>query len=304
MRSPDGRFLVLAAAMLWGTTGTAQALAPAGADPVSVGTLRLVIGGLGLLAVAVVRNGGLNRPREWPMRPLLVAAGCVAAYQLCFFGGVARAGVAIGTIAGIGSAPIMAGALAWWLRGEPLGWRWEMATTLAIAGCVLMLLPDGASRVDGLGVVLSLGAGLAYTLYTLGSKTLLERYPPDAVMAVVFCLGAALLMPLLLATDMRWLGTSGGLLTALHLGLVATTLSYVLFARGLSRVFAATAVTLSLAEPLTAGLLGTAILGEHLTGRALAGVGLMAAGLVLLTLPDRYFGQVNDEFSESKSRRS
>ena len=40
---------VLAAGMLYGTTGTAQALAPEGADPSSVGLLRIALGGLALL---------------------------------------------------------------------------------------------------------------------------------------------------------------------------------------------------------------------------------------------------------------
>jgi len=43
-----GAGLVLMAAMLWGTTGTAQAFAPEGAQPEVVGTLRLLIGGVAL----------------------------------------------------------------------------------------------------------------------------------------------------------------------------------------------------------------------------------------------------------------
>jgi len=45
-----------------------------------------------------------------------------------------------------------------------------------------------------------------------------------------------------------------------------------------------TAVTLSLAEPLTAGLLGVVVLGEVLTLPAFAGIALIFAGLLLLTL--------------------
>lgn len=304
MHKNDGQLYVLAAAVLWGTTGTAQALAPLGATPLSIGTLRLVIGGLGLLIVALMR-GSLHRPRSWPLRPTLYAAVSVAAYQLCFFGGVARTGVAIGTIVGIGSAPIMAGLLGWWLRGEPLDWRWLVSTTLAIIGCALLVMPAGEARVDFLGVLLALGAGLAYTLYTLGSKTLLEHYPPDAAMAVIFCLGAVLLLPLLLTTDLHWVIQPDGALVVLHLGLVTTTLAYILFARGLTRSFVATTVTLSLAEPLTAGLLGVVVLGEQLTLLALLGIGLLATGLVLLSIPETVlmnFGWHSHEFSQVESK--
>jgi len=47
----DGEGLVLAAAVLWGTTGTAQAFAAPGTPPVGVGAVRLAIGGLALLSV-------------------------------------------------------------------------------------------------------------------------------------------------------------------------------------------------------------------------------------------------------------
>ena len=70
----------------------------------------------------------------------------------------------------------------------------------------------------------------------------------------------------------------------MHLGLVATALSYTLYARGLKVVATATAVTLSLAEPLTAGLLGVFLLGESLALPAWIGVGLLFAGLALLSL--------------------
>lgn len=283
-REGQGTLLVLAAAVLWGTTGTAQALAPEGAHPISVGTLRLVLGGLALLLFARMRGVSLH-PRTWPRMPLLLTGLTIATYQLCFFGAVARTGVAVGTIVGIGSAPIMAGVLGWLRYRQRPGWRWMMATVLAICGCVLLTLPGRDAQVDLVGVLLALGAGLSYALYAMFSKELLEHAPPDAVMASVFCLGALILAPLLLTTDLRWLTEPRGLLVMLHLGLIATALAYILFARGLTVVLAATAVTLSLAEPLTAGILGVVVVGEQLTALAAAGIVLLLSGLALLSLP-------------------
>jgi len=102
-------------------------------------------------------------------------------------------------------------------------------------------------------------------------------------MAVVFCLGALLLAPVLFLADLSWLAQPRGLAVALHLGLVATAAAYTLFARGLSAVPVASAVTLSLAEPLTAGALGVVLLGEQLAPSALLGMGLIFGGLILLS---------------------
>jgi len=278
----SGHWLVLAAAVLWGTTGTAQALAPTTAEPVGVGAVRLAIGGAALLILALTR-GALQPDGRWPVLPTAFAAGSMAVYQLCFFAAVARTGVAVGTIVAIGSAPILAGFLGLIVRGERPSLRWLVATVLAIMGCSLLAIAGSSVTIDLGGIVLALGAGAAYAVYTLASKNLVTLHPPDAVTAVVFCLGALFLSPLLFTSDLSWLAQPRGVAVALHLGLVATAASYGLFVRGLMQVPTATAVTLSLAEPLTAGALGVLLLGEQLTSVAGLGTVLLFAGLALLS---------------------
>jgi len=278
-----GEWLVLAAAVLWGTTGTAQAFAPTGAQPIGIGAIRLAVGGLALLALAAWR-GRLRSATRWPVLATLLAAGCMAAYQVCFLTGLKITGVAVGTVVAIGSAPVLAGGLGWLVNREKPGWRWGLATTLAVVGCALLVLPGGQFTVQAWGILLALGAGFSYALYALLAKQLLAGRAPETVMAVVFCLGAAMLSPALFLVDLSWLGQARGLAVALHLGLVATALSYTLFAHGLKVTPTATAVTLSLAEPLTAGLLGVFLLGESLALVAWIGMGLLFCGLALLSL--------------------
>lgn len=281
--SKNGEWFVLAAAVLWGTTGTAQAFAPEGVQPAVVGAVRLAVGGLALLVLASVR-GVLRDLRGWPIVPTALAAVCMAAYQVFFFEAVATTGVAVGTIVAIGSAPLFAGGLGFLVRRESPGLRWMVATLLAVAGCALLTVPKAEVSVNPVGVVLALGAGIAYATCTVAAKGLLERRPPDAVMAVLFCLAAILLSPLLFVGDLTWLGEGRGIAVALHLGLVATAASYTLFARGLEAVPVATAVTLGLAEPFTAATLGVVLLAERLTGFAMLGAGLILAGLVILSI--------------------
>lgn len=272
---------VLAAAICWGTTGTAQALAPAGATPLAVGTLRLLIGGSALLLWALGRRQ--LRWRGWPPAAIATAIGAIAGYQLFFFAGVARTGVAVGTVVAIGAAPVLAGLLGLLLLGERPTLRWLAATSLAIAGCTLLITADGDLQIDLPGVILAIGAGGAYALYTIASKDLLRVQPPDAVTAVAFFGGALLLAPLLFFVDLAWLAQPQGMLAALHLGVVTTALAYMLYIRGLLTLPTTTAVTLALAEPLTAALLGTLVLGERLTAPALSGMALIFAGLIVLT---------------------
>lgn len=284
--SSAGIFYILGAALLWGTTGTAQAFAPAGFDTTVIGFLRLLVGGLALLAIASWRRE-LGQIRDWNARKTLLAALFTASYQVCFFAAVQKTGVAIGTIVGIGSAPIAGGILGYLFRGERPGMRWAYATALAVLGCSLLSLTDHGVAIDLIGILLALGAGASYAAYTLVIKGMLEKQSPNAVMAVVVCLGALLLSPLMIGRELDWLLQPRAILVVLHLGLATMALSYWLFARGLQTVQVASAVTLSLAEPMTAATLGILVLGEMLTVGAFGGILLIFAGLVILVIPSR-----------------
>lgn len=289
---------MLGAAVLWGTTGTARALGPDTAAPETVGAVRLIIGGSVLVVIALAR--GVRLRRRWPATPLAVAAVAVAAYQPLFFGGVGRAGVAVGTVVGIGGAPVIGGLLGRLVRGEPLGRRWLVATTLGLAGAaVLGVAGDEANgpAVEatgrlaggelGVGLALAAGAGAAYAIYVTATKALLDDHniEPAAASAATFAVAAVLLVPVAVLGGIGWLGTGRGAVVALHLGLVTVALAYPIFARGLARVGVGTASTLTLAEPATAAVLGVVVLGERPGAGAAVGLALVVAGLTALMAP-------------------
>jgi DME family drug/metabolite transporter len=277
-----GYWLVLLAACLWGTNGTAQALAPTGAQPIIIGTLRIALGGLTLLIIAAWR-GALRDGKRWPFWPTFLGALSMAAYQMFFFAGVARTGVAIGTIVGIGSTPILAGPIGFLVRGERPSRRWAIATVLGIIGCALLITAGEKIQIDLLGIFLAICAGGSYAVFTTVSKGLLDHHAPEAVMAVTFCLGALFVLPLLVTADLHWLSQPAGYLVILHLGVITAGFAYTLFARGLRLVPVATAASLTLGEPLTAGLLGVVFLHEALSTLAVFGIVLIFIGLVILT---------------------
>ena len=279
------RALVLIAAVLFGTTGTAQALGPEAA-PVEVGAARIAVGALLLAIVARALPDGSRR--RWDVRTTVALAGGIAGYQLCFFAAVADTGVAVGTVVALGSAPTLAGLLARLVEGTPLTGRWAAATALATSGVLLLVLAGAQARVSALGVGLALGAGASYAAYTVASKRLLDAgHAPEAVMARGFGIAAIALLPVLALGDAAWLTGLEGLALALYLGALPTALAYVLFARGLRRLGAAETATLTLAEPVTASVLGALVLGERPGGTAVAGAFLVLAGLATLAVGGR-----------------
>lgn len=275
---------VLAAATLFGTTGTAQALGPSGTTPLGVGAARIVIGGLGLLAVLPFVGGSRRAALAlWRTRWGAVAGLMTAVYQVTFFGGVHLAGVALGTLVTIGSGPVFTGLLSWALLRERPQASWVVATAVCVVGLAL-LVGSGASAPgnDARGLLLALGAGLGYAVYTVGAKHLItDGHRSDDVMTAAFVLGGLVLLPLLLAQPLAWLATPRGLVMALWLGLATTTLAYVLFGRGLRHLPAGPVTTLVLAEPVVATFLGVVVLGESLAVLGWIGAALVLAGLAL-----------------------
>jgi DME family drug/metabolite transporter len=276
------KLLVLLSAVCFGTTGTAQALGP-DAAPVTVGAVRIAVGGALLLLVArAVPTAGT----AWPRRELGVIAAAIAVYQLAFFAAVDRTGVAVGTVVALGSAPAIAGVAGRLVDGDPLSGRWAAATALACAGVLLLVLGGGGASVDALGIMLAVVSGTGYATYTVLVKRLLRLgHAPERVMAASFSLGAVLLVPVLVLGDLHWLGSPDGLAMALFLGAIPTALAYVLFARGLRHLTPGETATLTLAEPLTATGLGVLALGERPGAVAAVGAGLVLAGLLALALP-------------------
>lgn len=283
LNDPRAALLIVWAAVLWGTTGTAQALGPDGLQPLAVGSARLLVGGAGLVGLSLVRGRRPWRGR-WPSGWTALTVAAIAAYQLTFFGAVRLSGVAAGTLVAIGSGPVFGGLLDRVVQGRRLHARWAASTVLAVAGAALLVVA-GEVRLDPLGVALALGAGSSYAVYALGIKRLAVQRHPDDVVVVAFALGGLALVPVLAMVGPGPLVSPGGLVVAAHLGLITVTASYLLFGRGVTGVDVGVATTLSLAEPVTAALLGVLLLGERLTGLQWLGVAVVLTGLALLTMP-------------------
>lgn len=290
---------VLAAAVLFGTTGTSQALGPGGTTPLSVGVVRMVIGGVALAALAFAlaarhrrRMPDAARP-ALGIRPLLLMATtgvCLAVYQPLFFLGTERNGVAVSTVIALGSAPVLAGLLEWALTRRLPSGSWISATALATVGVALLGLGGaaGSGGTDPVGVAGAIGAGASFAVIANVQRRLLDdgwdAFTVVGAMGASAAVVSAVALPFV---DVSWLAEPRGVVMALWLGLATIAVAYVLFTWGLQGLSAATAATLTLAEPLTAALLGLTVLGEHLSALATAGLVVLAAGLALLAWGSR-----------------
>lgn len=273
---------VLLAAMLWGTVGTTQTFLTEGISSFAVAGIRSAIGG-GVLLIAVILMRKISF-RQWSWKWTILAAIAIALFQSLFFTSVRFTGVAVGTVVTIGSSPVFAGIIEWvfWKVRPTL--VWVIATVLAIVGCLLLFMNQGDTTINPIGIALALAAGFMFALYTNVSKQLMKREETLPAVAMTFTLCALFLLPLAAKDGFSWVTEGVNLWAMLFMALAATSLAYILFLGGLKKISSSAAVTLSLAEPLTAALLGVFLVGEHLTFVAWIGVGLLLGGIVVLTI--------------------
>ncbi len=109
---------VMTTAVLWGTTGTAATLSD-GVGPLATGAAALGIGGIlqALIALPDLRHHRDTLRDRWGM--VVLGALAVVVYPLTFYSSMHLAGVAVGTVASLASAPLFAGLLEWGTTRRP-----------------------------------------------------------------------------------------------------------------------------------------------------------------------------------------
>lgn len=281
-----GALCVVAASVLWGTTGTAATFAPS-VSPLAVGAVAMGIGGL--LQALYATNAMTG---QWPglldrWRLVALGAAAVAVYPLAFYSSMRLSGVAVGTVVSIGSAPVAAALIERFADGKHLTRRWMAGALLGVSGAALLSFAGhapagspGGSWTSLAGIALGLLAGATYALYSWAAHRLIGGgLSSRAAMGAVFGLGGLLLMPVLAVTGRplveSWVNFSVGA----YMALVPMFAGYVLFGWGLARIRASTATGISLLETVVAAGLAVLVVGERLPPH-----GWLGAAVVLFSL--------------------
>jgi len=295
----EGLGLALAAvsSATFGTSGTfAASLLAVGWTPGAAVTARIVIAAVVLTVPALVvlrrhrfdvRRGG----RTLATYGLVAVAGA----QLCYFNAVNHLSVAVALLLEYSGILLV---VAWmWLRHQQ---RPRLLTgagsAVALVGLVLVLDLAGNHRVDGIGVLWGLGAGVGLATYFVISAGDTDAPPPLIVAWGGLVVGAAALLVAdvtgalpyaapradvtLLHHRMSWL------VPVLGLSLVAAVIAYVTGIAGVRLLGARLASFVGLLEVLFAIVFAWLLVGQSLSLTQLAGGALIVAGIALVRVDE------------------
>lgn len=290
--SSYGFIAVLLAAFLWGTTGTIATFAP-NLSPLAIGAAAM--GGGGLLQAILARKNIKNNITQINSNLIILSIGVISVfiYPLAFYSSMHLAGITVGTVVSIGTAPLFTALLERFFDHKRLSIKWFICFVLGISGVILLSIGESHSSISSkqitndrqiLGIFLGALAGLTYALYSWIAKKLIDRgIDSKASMGLIFGIGSLFLLPTLFFTGANLFEENINIYVVGYMMLIPMFLGYVLFGYGLKTVPASKAITLTLFEPLVAAILAIVLVGEKLAPIGWIGMIFISLCLALLS---------------------
>ena len=286
-RPVAGAALVLGAASLWATFGIfAKYLYQAGLEPLEVASTRAAVAFAAVLIIAAAR---MFRGVRIPLRslPFFAAYGVLgfALFGLLFLAGLEQTTVSI-AVALLYTAPAFVVLMSAILWRERFGSVRAVSLLLVLTGVVLVTgaagsVLRGTAALPLPALLLGLGSGFGYALYTLFSKVAGERYGPVASLFWSFVF-AAVSLGVLASPLSAFVRAPDQTLLLIGLGIVPTLLPYGLYITALRHLRASTAAMLASIEPVFAAGFAALLLGERMDWLQVAGMVLVVCAAVLL----------------------
>lgn len=282
-----GIFLIILAAIFWGTTGfSARAISDVYPfSPLAIGAWRLLIASPVLILISILNHDSKQPVKKEHLPIFLIYGIAVAVYQLSFFSAVTMAMVSSATLIAICTSPVFVALLSSFFLKEKISPNVLLALVLSISGTILVMdistLSFHFDARESLGYLLALLAGLSYASYLVAGKSLLSYYSPLRIVSITFSLAAIFMLPFI-KIPMDAPASVWG--TLLFLGLVPTVLAYIIYTIGLKTTKATSAAIASLFEPLTATFLAVFLIGESLGSIQCFGAALLFSALFITSV--------------------
>ena len=279
---------VTGAAILWGILVIfIKNLSSAGLESMEIVSLRAYGAALVLMIGLLLYNKKLLKIRlkdAW----CFVGTGVVSIvfFSYCYFKNVTVSSVAVSSIL-MYTSPIWVTLFARVVFGEKISRRKLMALVMAFAGCVLVSgITGGVGRVSAEGLLLGLGSGIGYGLYSIFGRIALEKgYHPMTVSAYTFLFACVGVLPFIKPAEiLTKMNAAPGLWGwAFCMVLFSTCMSFTLYTIGLKYMEAGRAAVLATLEPIVTTLVGVVLYKEMLSLVMTLGIVLVLGASVLIS---------------------
>lgn len=283
-----GDILIIIAGLFWGSMGIfVRHLNDLGFSSIQVACLRLTTAGILFALILLIKD---RKGFKIALRdiPLFLALGLVSIlfFTCCYFTAIRLMTMSTAAIL-LYTSPIWVMVLAIIFLKEKFTVQKLIALILAFAGCILVSGFGG--KVTVVGILVGLGSGLGYGLYSIFGTFALKKYSPYTVTCYTFLiagLGSIFVAdPVDLVSKISAIENKPALFGFVLLTAVITAvIPFLLYTLGLNMTTAGKAAVLATVEPAAATLFGFFVMKETVGPVAIAGILLVFAAIIVLSL--------------------
>ncbi|RSD26553.1 EamA family transporter [Mesobacillus subterraneus] len=285
--------MIAFAAAMWGLIGFfVKGLTAAGFSAMEIVAIRVLTAAIILILVGIVYYRNHLKIRLQDLY-LFVGTGILSIvfFNWSYFTAINLLSIPI-AVALLYTSPAFVAILSFLFLKESINRKKLLAIVLTVIGCTLAagITGKGGATFSVSSILIGLGAGFGYALYSIFGKIALRRYHPFTVTMYTFIVASAALVPTTgIAGKASSVFTGDIWLYAIGLGIFPTVLAYFAYSWGLERTESSTAAVVATLEPVIATMLGMIVYGDRLGSLQLLGSAMIIISVIAvnITLPKR-----------------
>ena len=290
MQKPKlGPLLIIIAACFWGNMGIfVRHLEAYGFTAIQIVSIRLTLAAVlfSIIQIFIDRSGFKIALRDIPLF-LGLGLGSILFFTICYFSAITMMPLSTAAIL-LYTSPIWIMLMSVLFFHEKLNAKKLIALGFAFAGCVLVSGISGEG-ITVIGLLLGLGSGLGYGLYSILGTVALRRYSPYTVTTWTFIFAACgswfVNRPAEMISKFQAAGNLPLLLGfCLMTALITAVIPFLTYTLGLKTVEASKAGIIATLEPVVATIIGIVCFGEGLTILSATGILLVLSAVVVLNV--------------------
>ena len=279
--------LIVIAACFWGSMGIfVRRLTTYGFSSIQIVSIRVTLAALifSLFLLIRERSGFRISLRDIPLF-LGLGLGSILFFTVCYFAAITIMSLSAAAIL-LYTSPIWIMLMSVLFFREKMNSRKLIALLLAFGGCVLVSGISGEG-ITFTGMLIGLGSGIGYGLYSILGTVALRKYSPYTVTTYTFLMAAVGSWTICKPANMiskfeKADDTTGLIIFCILTALVTAVIPFLAYTLGLRSVEASKAGIIATIEPVVATIIGIIFFSEKLTFLSGMGIVLVLSAVIVL----------------------
>jgi drug/metabolite transporter (DMT)-like permease len=271
---------------IWGSSFLAIDVGLQVAPPLTFAAFRYLLAGILLVGYSAYSTGRwVPRSGRAATEIGIIAVFLIAAYHALLYTGQVTVAAPVAAVL-VNLSPIFTAIIA-------VLWMGQRYDSAAIAGFIVGLIgvaivaisPGVGLRVDGIGMVLIIGAGLSFAVGSLLTSVRTDETPLVTIHGWGMLVGAGVLFVAAVVGKQPLMPTSwgpSGLIALVYLAIASSIFGFLMFFELLTRMPTAELNLIGYIQPIAAAMLGWVIFGHSVAPTTVVGFAVIVLGFLLV----------------------